>query len=69
MTVKRHCDLCHIAAEPIQRCAFGEDGVDLFLHPACQDALLEMSRDEQDQALAKAAAYNRKVLGTSWQTP
>ena len=54
------CDLCQIAVEPIQRCAFGEIGVDLYLHPSCQDTFLEMSREEQDRAIGKAIALRKR---------
>ena len=63
-----HCDLCRKLAPPIARCAFGEVGVDLFLHPECQRRLLAMSREEQDAMVKAAAAHNRKVVGRMWQT-
>ena len=61
------CDLCQLCDEPIERCAFGENGVTLMLHPVCQDELRNMSGKQQAHALDEAKRYNWRELGRIWQ--
>ena len=40
-----HCDFCHELADGTeQQCAFGERGIDLLLHRACQQRILARYR-------------------------
>jgi hypothetical protein len=49
------CDLCGQEGtdKTVQRCAFGENAVDLLLHLWCQQQLLDMNRTQQDEFLGR----------------
>ena len=55
--------MCILDQPAPQRCAFGELGQDLLLHPECQQDLLGMSPEEQDQILAQARQRRRFANG------
>ena len=61
------CDLCQLSDDPIERCAFGENGVSLMLHPVCQDEFRKLTRKEQNIALDEAKRVNWRELGKIWQ--
>jgi hypothetical protein len=47
------CDLCGHADNLVQRCAFSELGVSLFLHPWCDSELAESSEERQNEVIRK----------------
>jgi hypothetical protein len=47
------CDLCGHEDNLVQRCAFSELGVSMFLHPWCGDELAESSKERQDEIIRK----------------
>lgn len=66
MTARR-CDFCQLTDEPILRCAFGEAGLGLFLHPVCEEDFRKLSRKEQNYALDESKRRNWRALGRIWQ--
>jgi len=65
--MSKRCDFCQLSDEPIQRVGFGDNGVGLQLHPACQIEFGKLSRKEQNEALDEAKRINWRELGRLWQ--
>ena len=64
---KLRCDFCQLTDEPILTCAFGENGVSLQLHPACEIEFGKLTRKEQNQALDEAKRCNWREIRRLWQ--
>jgi len=63
----KRCDFCQLSDEPIERVAFGENGLSLMLHPVCQEDFRKLTRKEQNEALDQAKRQNWRELKRLWQ--
>jgi len=55
------CDFCGHSDMLVQRCAYSEHGVTLFLHAWCDDELAQSPITRQNEIIGKAIKANRDL--------